>query len=148
MPSRKGASIGGGGKAVGKAGGKRAAISKGRAKAAISKAEHDAALKELEAARPLMDELMRKMREPTPIPGWSYMDVLGGTRGCAHLGHSIYDMEDPQLKDPKLHGRCQEWMALSLPELKAACKKHSLLLEGSKKVLALRLAIKAPMAKP
>lgn len=93
-------------------------------------------------------EFMRKVAAPTPIPGWSYMDVLGGTKGCEWGGHSIYDMEDPRLKDPKLQGRCQAWMPLSLMELKAACTKHGLQREGTKKVLALRLAIRAPKAKP
>ena len=93
-------------------------------------------------------QFMQKLREPTPIPGWTFQDVLGGTKGCEWGGHSIYDMSDPRLKDPKLHARCQAWMPLSLADLKATCKEHSLLLEGSKRVLALRLAIKAPKAKP
>ena len=165
MASRTGSSRGRGGAkaAISKAGGKSAATSKARGAAAISKAgstlakltglpEDDpvlkAAVKRRQESDAFITQFMQKTMDPTPIPGWSYMDVLGGTKGCEWGGHSIHDMEDTRLKDPKLHGRCQAWMPLSLADLKAACKKHSLLLEGSKKVLALRLAIKAPKAKP
>ena len=95
-----------------------------------------------------IDEFMAKRAAPTSIPGWSFMDVCGGTKGCDEGGHSIYDMEDARLKDPKLHARCHSWMPLSLADLKALCKEHKLGLEGSKKVLALRLAIRAPQLKP
>ena len=95
-----------------------------------------------------IDSFMAQCAAPTPIPGWSFMDVLGGTKGCDRGGHSIYDMSNPKLKDPKLHARCQAWMPLSLADLKALCKEHKLGLEGSKKVLALRLAIRAPQLKP
>ena len=95
-----------------------------------------------------IDEFMAKRAAPTSIPGWSFMDVCGGTKGCDWGGHAIYDMEDARLKDPKLHARCHSWMPLSLADLKALCKEHKLGLEGSKKVLALRLAIRAPQLKP
>ena len=151
-----------------KGSGKAAAVTKagGRPAATIAKAgakrtnfdfqqfrerEDIRALYEREDVKEMLkhaEEFMQKSREPTPIPGWCYFDVLGGTKGCASLGHSIYDMEDPRLKDPKLHERCQAWMPLSLADLKAACKKHKLLVEGTKKVLALRLAIKVPQAEP
>ena len=108
----------------------------------------DGAAKFLQRAQERISTVMQKAQAPTPIPGWSHSDVLGGTRGCAKLGHSIHDMDDPRLKDPKLHARCFAWMPLSLSDLKAACQKYQLLREGSKKVLALRLAIKAPKAKP
>ena len=95
-----------------------------------------------------IDSFMEKCAAPTPIPGWSFMDICGGTKGCQWGGHSIYDMSNPKLKDRKLHARCQAWMPLSLADLKALCKEHKLGLEGSKKVLALRLAIRAPQLKP
>jgi hypothetical protein len=153
-PVRKMSSSGGGrGKsaAASKRSGKAAAISKKprstSAKKTTNAPDDDPALDPI-VRRDFITQFMQKAQAPTPIPGWSYFDVLGGTKGCDELGHSIHDMEDPRLKDPKLHGRCQAWMPLSLSDLKAACKTNGLLREGSKKVLALRLAIKAPKAKP
>ena len=67
---------------------------------------------------------MAKMAAPTPIPGWSYMDVVAGTKGCAELGHSIHNMEDERLHDTALHERCAAWLPLALADLKSACKAN------------------------
>ena len=88
------------------------------------------------------------MSHISPIEGFSWMDVVRGSemKGREHDDHdgAIYDMNDPRLHDEQLHSRTAGWLqsALSGKELKAEAKAAGCYLEGSRKVLALRLAFK------
>ena len=86
------------------------------------------------------------MSRISPIEGFSWMDVVGGSKAKegGQREHAIYDMNDPRLHDKQLHSRTAGWLqsALSGKELKAEAKAAGCYLEGSRKVLALRLAFK------
>ena len=81
---------------------------------------------------------------PTPIPGWTYADIVEGTEG-ANRGRSILDMTDARLQDPALSARCNAWYSAvkslgGKKGLKDICKQAKLKVGGNLRVLALRLA--------
>ena len=90
----------------------------------------------------MVEDFLATLRQPTPIPGWSWPNIVGGTKGIDGRGHGIYKMDDPRLQDPALHARCAAWLPSLLKDLRAKCKSLYLESSGNKKELALRLAIR------
>jgi hypothetical protein len=92
-----------------------------------------------------MHTFMSQLAGPSPVPGLSGRDVVAGTKGCGPNGHSIYPpFKDALLVDTALHARVAHWLqpGITRKSLKDEAKKASLAISGSKKVLALRLALK------
>ncbi|KAL7429462.1 hypothetical protein ACHAXM_001701 [Skeletonema potamos] len=82
---------------------------------------------------------------PSSIPGLTMTDVFYATPGMNPGGHSIHDPNDERLLDPTLQARVAYWLrpkAYSLKELKGECKARQISMEGNKRVLALKLALR------